>query len=61
MNSASLVKFKSAILGAQVLGSFTGAASPISPNQHFTDQSLLKGAVALAVGCWEGYLGAVEI
>lgn len=59
MDSASLTKFKGAILGSQVLGSFAGAASAISPNQQFTDQSLLRGAVALAVGCWEGYLEEV--
>ncbi len=59
MDSASLTKYRGAVVGAQVLGSFAGTACAISPSQQFTDQSLLKGAVALVVGCWEGYLEEV--
>ena len=59
MSSASLTKYRKAAVGAEVLGSFAGFSSAISPSQQFTDQSLLKGAVALAVGCWEGYLEEV--
>lgn len=56
MDSAALTKFRASVVGANVLGGFAGAPSVASPSQQFTDQTLLKGAVALAVGCWEGYL-----
>ncbi|MFN9031511.1 MAG: hypothetical protein ACK54C_09395 [Betaproteobacteria bacterium] len=56
MDSASLTKFKGMVAGARVLASFAGSASLVSPSQQFTDQALLKAAVAQAVGCWEGYL-----
>lgn len=59
MDSAALTKFRASVVGAHVLGGFAGAPSAASPSQQFTDQALLKGAVALAVGCWEGYLEEV--
>ncbi len=59
MGSASLTKYHGSILGSRVLGSFSGSACAASPNQQFTDQALLKAAIALAVGCWEGYLEEV--
>ncbi|WP_155633196.1 HEPN domain-containing protein [Burkholderia stagnalis] len=59
MESAALTKFRAAVVGARVLASFVGNNSPVSPAQHFTDQNLMKAAVAQAVGCWEGYLEEV--
>jgi len=56
MDSASLAKFRRAVVGAQVLASFVGSPSAASPSQQFTDQNLMKASVALVVGCWEGYL-----
>lgn len=56
MGSVALTKFGASSVGAHVIAGFAGTASAASPNQQFTDQVLLKGAVALAVGCWEGYL-----
>lgn len=59
MGSAALAKFQASLAGARVLASFVGTASVVSPAQQFTDQGLMKAAVAQAVGCWEGYLEAV--
>lgn len=59
MGSIALNKFQASLVGATVLASFHGVASAASPNQLFTDQCLLKSAVAHAVGCWEGYVEAV--
>ncbi|MFZ3043386.1 MAG: HEPN domain-containing protein [Thiobacillus sp.] len=59
MGSAALTKFQNAIVGARVLASFCGTSSIASTNQTFTDQCLLKAAIAQAVGCWEGYIEAV--
>lgn len=59
MDSAALAKFRGSVVGAQVLASFAGTVCNSSPSQQFTDQSLLKAAVAQAVGCWEGYLEEV--
>ncbi len=59
MGSAALKKFRDAIIGSRVLASFCGTVSGACKNQTFTDQCLLKAAVAQAVGCWEGYIEAV--
>lgn len=59
MDSAAMTKYRASVVGAQVLASFSGAASGVSPNQQFTDQALMRSAVAHAVGCWEGYLEEV--
>lgn len=59
MASAALAKFDSSVLGANVLAGFCGSASAASPSQPFTDDCLLRAAVAQAVGCWEGYLEGV--
>ncbi|WP_156810505.1 HEPN domain-containing protein [Burkholderia seminalis] len=56
MDSAALTKFRSAVVGARVLASYVGQASAAGPDQHFADQTLMKAAVAQAVGCWEGYI-----
>ncbi|QQB51773.1 HEPN domain-containing protein [Delftia acidovorans] len=59
MSSAALTKFKESVIGARVMHSFVGTTSTASTTQEFTDQVLLKGGVALTVGCWEGYLEEV--
>ena len=56
MSSASLAKFQDSVVGAKVLASFCGANSAASANQDFTDQCVLRAAIAQAVGCWEGYI-----
>lgn len=56
MSSVALTKFQASIVGAAVLAGFAGAASAASPSQAYTDQTLLRGSVAHAVGAWEGYL-----
>ncbi|HDR9105151.1 TPA: hypothetical protein QDB05_005027 [Burkholderia vietnamiensis] len=56
MSSAALTKYQSAVVGARVLASYVGQASVAAPDQVVTDQTLMKAAVAQAVGCWEGYL-----
>lgn len=56
MGSASLAKFEDSLVGSRVLASFFGAASAASADQEFTDQCLLRAAIAQAVGCWEGYI-----
>jgi len=58
MSSAALNKFQASLVGARVLASFHGEVSTVSSNQIFTDQCLLKAAIAQAVGCWEGYIEA---
>lgn len=58
MGSAALAKFQNSLAGARVLASFHGNLSVASTDQIFTDQCLLKAAIAQAVGCWEGYLEA---
>jgi hypothetical protein len=61
MGSASLAKFDSSLLGAKVLASFSGSTSTASADKEFTDQCLLRAAIAQAVGCWEGYIeGALK-
>lgn len=59
MDSSALTKFRASLIGAKVLHVLVGTASAPSPNQDFTDQTLLRAAVAQAVGCWEGYLEEV--
>jgi RiboL-PSP-HEPN len=59
MNSASLNKFLASVLGAKILISFVGQPSAQSMQQTVTDQTLLRAAVAQAVGCWEGYIEEV--
>lgn len=59
MGSMALTKFQDEIVGARVIASFCGSASIASSDQTFTDQCLLKAAIAQAVGCWEGYIEAV--
>lgn len=56
MGSASLAKFEDSLVGARVLASFCGASSAASADQEFTDQCLLRAAIAQSVGCWEGYI-----
>jgi hypothetical protein len=56
MGSASLAKFEDSLVGARVLASFCGATSAANADQDFTDQCLLRAAIAQAVGCWEGYI-----
>jgi hypothetical protein len=57
--SAAFEKYRSAVVGAEVLSGFYDHASSASPNQLFTNSCLLSASVAQAVGCWEGYLEAV--
>lgn len=59
MTSSALTKFTASVNGAKVLHSLAGTASAQSPSQDFTDQTLLRAAVAQSVGCWEGYLEEV--
>lgn len=59
MSSTAFNKLQASLVGARVLASFYGTASAVSTNQVFTDQCLLRSAIAQAVGCWEGYVEAV--
>lgn len=59
MPSAAYSKFKSALVGAQVLAGFCGTPSMACSDPELVQQTLLKASVAHAVGCWEGYLEAV--
>lgn len=59
MDSAALGKFRASIAGSLVLGNLVGSVVAASPSQDFTNQTLMRAAVAQAVGCWEGYLEEV--
>lgn len=59
MSSSAIAKFVTSTVGAQVLAGFCGSVSAASPSQTFTDDCLMRAAVAQAVGCWEGYLEGV--
>lgn len=56
MPSNALVKFQTAAIGADILKANAGVPSSACPDQSFVDQTCLKAAIALAVGCWEGYV-----
>jgi hypothetical protein len=56
MPSIALVKFHAARVGADVLKTHAGIVSTACPDPHFVDQTCFKASVALAVGCWEGYI-----
>jgi hypothetical protein len=59
MDSTALARFRKSLSAAHVLHCLLGAAAPVSPSQDFTDQTLLRAAVAQSVGSWEGYLEEV--
>ncbi|WP_145986780.1 hypothetical protein [Burkholderia sp. MSMB617WGS] len=56
MPSSALTKFRATHTGAMVLKSHAGTSSAACADQPFVDQTCLKAAIALAVGCWEGYI-----
>jgi hypothetical protein len=56
MSSNALAKFQNSRVGADVLKFNVGTPSQACFDQQFVDQTCLKAAVALAVGCWEGYI-----
>jgi len=58
MPSNALSRFSQARIGADILKSYSGQASLASTDQNLVDQTCLKAAIALAVGCWEGYIEA---
>ncbi|MGB8842461.1 MAG: hypothetical protein WCC64_15485 [Aliidongia sp.] len=58
MASLALVKFRTMNVGTAVLRSYAGSPSAACRDQHFIDQTCLKGAIAFTVGCWEGYIEA---
>lgn len=59
MPSNSFARFQKNIVGASILKSQAGNPSSACSDQSFVDQTYLKAAVALAVGCWEGYVEGV--
>lgn len=59
MSSISHNKFRENLVGAAVIKSNFGNTSSACSDQLFVDQTLLKASVALAVGCWEGYVESV--
>lgn len=56
MPSSALAKFHAAHIGAIVLKSHAGTPSAACSDQAFVDQTCFKATIALAVGCWEGYI-----
>jgi hypothetical protein len=58
MPSVALAKFDAARLGAAVLQSHAGKPSIASADQQFVDQTCLRAAIAMSVGCWEGSIEA---
>ena len=58
MSSSALAKFSATVTGAAILKSYLASPSPVCSDQNFVDQTCLKAAIALAVGCWEGYVEA---
>lgn len=59
MPSAAYKKFYDNLVSAQVLRVNVGLPCSACSDQSFVDQTLLKAAIASAVGCWEGYIEAV--
>jgi hypothetical protein len=59
MDSAAIAKFRISISGAKVLNGLVGSVAVGSVSQAFTDQTLMRAAVAQSVGSWEGYLEEV--
>lgn len=56
MPSNSFSKFAASIVGASILRSQAGSPSSESDDQNLIDQTCFKAAIALGVGCWEGYV-----
>lgn len=56
MPSTALSKYYAARVGAEVLRSSAGGPSAACGDQAFVDQTCFKASIALAVGCWEGYV-----
>jgi len=56
MPSNAFAKFQNSGIGAEILKSNVGIPSSACSDQSFVDQTCLKAAIALAVGCWEGYI-----
>ncbi len=58
MSSVALTKFNTMLLGGKILQSQAGSPSTATTDQVLIDQTFYKAAVALGVGCWEGYIEA---
>lgn len=58
MSSVAFTKFQATQVGARILKLQAGKASSACPDQGVIDQVCLSACIALAVGCWEGYIEA---
>jgi hypothetical protein len=59
MPSLSISAFNQAFIGVNVLRSFAACPSPVTNDQPFIDETCRKATIAMAVGCWEGYVESV--
>jgi hypothetical protein len=55
----AFAKFGSTSVGANILRSYAGTPSAASTDQVIIDDTCRKAAIALGVGCWEGYIEGV--